>query len=71
MLNKIKSYILDVPDFPKKGIIFRDITSLLSNYFAPTIEELSKKITAEELSKIDAIVGIESRGFSLSFGGSS
>ena len=63
MLNKIKSHILDVPDFPKKGIVFRDITPLLSSCFMLAIEELSKKITADELGKIDAIVGIESRGF--------
>lgn len=63
MLNKIKSHILDVPDFPKKGVIFRDITPLLSKCFMSTIEELAKKITVDEIGKIDALVGIESRGF--------
>lgn len=58
----IKQTIRDVPDFPKPGIIFKDITPLLSDV------ALSKRIT-ESLSdywktdSIDVIVGIESRGF--------
>jgi adenine phosphoribosyltransferase len=60
--NKIKQVIRDVPDFPKPGIIFKDITPILKN------AELCKEITAvlaEQLSdlKIDVVAGIESRGF--------
>ena len=60
----LNNYIRDIPDFPKKGIIFKDITPLLKNkkayYYA--IEELKKRIFKR---KIDYIIGIESRGFIL------
>lgn len=60
--EKIKSMIREIPDFPKKGILFRDITTALKD--AQTL-----KITVDELydifkdEKIDYIAGIESRGF--------
>jgi adenine phosphoribosyltransferase len=62
LTERIKSVIRDVPDFPKPGIIFKDITPLLQDV------ELSKEITSAlaEYWKdkgIDVIVGIESRGF--------
>ena len=58
------NYIRDIPDFPKKGIIFKDITPLLKNKEAYnyTIEEFKKRIIEK---KIDYIIGIESRGFIL------
>lgn len=63
MIEKIKEHIIDIPNFPQEGVMFRDITPLLSNYFSPAIEELSKVISAERWSEIDGIVGVESRGF--------
>lgn len=60
--EEIKSMIRDVPDFPKKGIIFKDITPLLKHpeRFRDAVDAI-----AEELAKkrVDFIVGIESRGF--------
>ena len=58
----LKDYIRAIPDYPKKGILFRDITTLIKNEkaFALTIDliiERSKKY------KIDKIAAIESRGF--------
>ena len=60
----LNNYIRDIPDFPKKGIIFKDITPLLKNKDAYnyTIEEFKKRIFKR---KIDYIIGIESRGFIL------
>ena len=60
----LNNYIRDIPDFPKKGIIFKDITPLLKNKDAYdyTIEEFKKRIIKK---KIDYIIGIESRGFIL------
>jgi adenine phosphoribosyltransferase len=54
-------YIRDIPDFPKPGIIFKDITPLLAdgNAFAASVSELSRFVAED----VDAIVGIESRGF--------
>lgn len=56
--------IRDVPDFPKEGIMFKDITTLLKDPVALTftIDALTEKCRA---LKPDAIVGIESRGFIL------
>ena len=55
-------FIRDVPDFPKPGIIFRDITPILAS---PEALKASVDGLAERLGdrKIDKIVGIESRGF--------
>ena len=57
----IKSTVRDVPNFPKEGIIFKDITPILEN------QELCSKIVDGFIEKIsvkpDAIAGIESRGF--------
>ena len=58
----LKDYIRSIPDYPKKGILFRDITTLIKdeNAFVETIDliiERSKKF------KVDKIAAIESRGF--------
>ncbi len=57
-----KEIIREVPDFPKKGIIFKDITPLLrdADAFRFTIETLQKELQGVEFDKI---VAIESRGF--------
>ncbi len=54
--------IRDVPDFPQKGIIFKDITTLLKNpeAFKYTVEQMVEKYRGKGIGKI---VGIESRGF--------
>jgi len=62
----LKTTIRDIPDFPKQGIVFKDITPILENH------ELCGKIT-DEFARVlgsrplDAIVGIESRGFLFGF----
>jgi len=58
----LKQYIRDVPDFPKKGIIFKDITTLLKN---PVALKLTLDILYDRVKdlKIDKVVGIEARGF--------
>jgi adenine phosphoribosyltransferase len=61
-LQDIKSLIRDVPDFPKPGILFKDITPLLANPhgFRATIDHLADRVASFEA---DAILAIESRGF--------
>ena len=59
---ELNKYIRSIPDYPKKGILFRDITTLIKNKeaFKETIDQLGKlalKIT------FDKLVAVESRGF--------
>ncbi|MBI3038825.1 adenine phosphoribosyltransferase [bacterium] len=60
----LKAIIRDVPDFPKKGILFKDITPLLLHpgAFSQAVDEL---VAPYKFSKLSAIAGIESRGFIL------
>jgi adenine phosphoribosyltransferase len=60
--NDLKASIRTIPDYPKPGIMFRDITTLLGNAraFRRAIDELVQPWAG---SKIDKIAGIEARGF--------
>lgn len=62
MESYLKKHIRDVPDFPKKGILFKDITPLLQNHeaFARIIQSFTGRYAGRG---VDAVVGIESRGF--------
>ncbi|HYY24208.1 MAG TPA: adenine phosphoribosyltransferase [Candidatus Udaeobacter sp.] len=61
-IASIRRAIRDIPDFPKPGIVFKDITPLLSNgqLFGRTIDILADRYHSQ---KVDAVLGIESRGF--------
>lgn len=61
---KLKDYIRDIPDFPKAGILFRDITTLLKDKdaFKHAIDALVRKYKNK---KIDLVVAVEARGFVL------
>lgn len=61
-LDVIRQAIRDIPDFPKPGILFKDITPLLADpaAFSQTVTLLADRIRAHA---VDAIVGIEARGF--------
>lgn len=61
----LKQAIRDVPDFPRAGILFRDIAPLLRDHFEATVDALDELLSAEEWRKVDALAGIESRGFIL------
>ncbi len=58
----LKAKIRNIPDFPKEGILFRDITTLLKDKdaFSYAIEEMAKRSPEEE---VDVVVAVESRGF--------
>ena len=62
-----KSIIRDIPDFPQKGIVFRDITPLLAHPQGLTavIQDFKTKFAELNIGAIDCIIGIESRGFIL------
>lgn len=58
----LEKYIRDIVDFPKKGIVFKDITPLLGSSEA-TSECLQVLLGSLNSQKIDKVVGVESRGF--------
>lgn len=62
MKIKLNDYIRDIPDFPKPGILFKDITPLLQNRKAMNIA-LHQLLDLVGDQKIDKVVGIEARGF--------
>ena len=61
-MSRVEDYIRSIPDFPQKGIIFRDITSVLQSAdgLHLAIDEMQKKLEGLEFDKI---AGLESRGF--------
>lgn len=61
-MKKVEDYVRTIPDFPEKGIMFRDITTVLQDPegFHLAIDEMLKKLSGVEF---DVVVGAESRGF--------
>jgi adenine phosphoribosyltransferase len=61
-MDAIRARIRDVPDFPKKGIVFKDITPVLADgkLFRQVIDAF---VTRWKDERIDKVIGIESRGF--------
>ena len=62
LAERLRAVITDVPDFPREGVLFRDLTTLFSHAeaFHDAIDALA---TAHRGQPIDQIVGVESRGF--------
>jgi adenine phosphoribosyltransferase len=60
-VKDLKALIRDIPDFPKAGILFRDVTPLLLD--ARAFRETVERTCAPFLKRVDVVVGIESRGF--------
>ena len=61
----LKEIIADVPDFPRPGILFRDIAPLLREHFGATLDALDGLLREDQWRRVDAVAGIESRGFIL------
>ena len=63
-MNHLKTLVRTIPDYPKKGIMFRDVTTLLGNAqgFKAAIEQMAAPFTR---ANVDAVAGIEARGFIL------
>lgn len=61
-MENLKSIIRDIPDFPKKGVLFKDITTLLGDAksYQRMVDLLANRYIGE---KIDKVVGVEARGF--------
>lgn len=58
----LRDKIADIPDFPEKGVVFRDITPLLldAEYFDETIKQMVEKVRH---LKVEVVLGVDSRGF--------
>jgi adenine phosphoribosyltransferase len=61
-MHTFETHIRNIPDFPKPGIVFKDISPLLQERFSEVIEAMSESI---DWKNVDHVVGIESRGFIL------
>ncbi len=61
-MKKLEEYVMSIPDFPEKGIIFRDVTSVIQDPdgLALAIDSLKEKLAGVDF---DMIAGTESRGF--------
>jgi adenine phosphoribosyltransferase len=62
MLAAVRAAIRDVPDFPKPGVVFKDITPILSDprLFRQVIDAMTERWRGERVEKV---IGVESRGF--------
>ena len=61
-MKRLEEYIRNIPNFPKEGIIFRDVTTVLQDKdgFKLAIDSMQKEI---EDADFDIVIGAESRGF--------
>lgn len=64
-MSHLKKFVRDVADYPKAGIMFRDINPLLRDHFAETVLAVETLFTADEWHDVDCVAGVESRGFIL------
>src|SRR5512134_958208 len=64
-MHPLARHVTDVPNFPKPGILFRDITPLLRSHFSATVAALEGLWSEAEWAATDAVAGVESRGFIL------
>ncbi len=62
MREDYEKFIDNIPDFPKKGVVFKDVSPLLKHHFHNLIDDMSENINWDE---VDLVLGIESRGFIL------
>ncbi|HXJ33663.1 MAG TPA: adenine phosphoribosyltransferase [Candidatus Eisenbacteria bacterium] len=60
-MTDFKRLIRDIPDFPKPGIVFKDITPLLAD--GPAFHSMVDALVAPYRGRVDTVLGIESRGF--------
>jgi adenine phosphoribosyltransferase len=58
----VRAHVRDIPDYPKPGVVFRDITPLLAapDVFAATVDALAAPFEGEH---VDKVIGVEARGF--------
>lgn len=68
MSESLKRHIVETRDFPEPGILFRDFSPLLRHHFAETLDALDALLPESEWATVDAIAGVDARGFVLGAG---
>jgi len=63
LTDLVRDHVREIPDFPAPGVLFRDITPLLAN--GPAFEGLVRGLADNYRGRVDAVAGLESRGFIL------
>lgn len=64
-MHPLSRHVVDVPDFPQPGVLFRDITPLLQSHFGEAVDALDALWSNSDWGQINAVAGVESRGFIL------
>lgn len=67
-MNDLRDHVREIADFPRPGILFRDIGPLLRSHLPTVLDALERLCTAQEWSAIDVIGVIDARGFVLGAG---
>jgi adenine phosphoribosyltransferase len=63
--NPLARFVTETPDFPRPGILFRDFSPLLRHRLTATLDALDALLSTDEWQDIDAIAGVDARGFML------
>ena len=61
----LKNAVIETADFPETGILFRDLSPLLRHHFAQTLDALDALLPEDQWQQIDAVAGLDARGFIL------
>ena len=62
-IDHLATIVKDVPDFPKEGILFRDVSPLIRDHWSETVTTMLDLFSPEQLAEVDAFVGLDARGF--------
>lgn len=67
-IAELSALVRNVPDFPQPGILFRDISQILRQRFDVALDAMEALVSGEEWAPVDAIAGVDARGFILAAG---
>ena len=62
-MQELKNLVAEIADFPKPGILFRDVSPLLRLRFRETVDAVDALFSEQEWGAVDVVGGVESRGF--------
>lgn len=62
-MKDLSQFVAEIENFPKDGILFRDISPLLRNHFDELMDQMMLLVQSSQLHSVDYIAGIEARGF--------